>query len=428
MSKAKNIIRSARKPVRTLASICPISAAVSAILLQAGVAYADQANDIEEVIVTGLRHSIESSIETKRKSDSIVESITAEDIGKLPDQSIAESIARLPGLAAQRVNGRSSEISVRGLAPDFAVTLLNGRELLSTGNNRGIEYDQYPSELISAVTVYKTPDAALGAQGLSGTVDLRTLRPLDEKQRVLVVNGRYEKNSNGALNSEVSGNGNRFSASYADRFADGKFGFAINIAHLDSPEQEQHFGAWGWATGMLPPPDDNVLVLAGAEVIATSAKQKRDAVMAVLDFQPTKSWRSSVDLYYSKFDVDTTARGLLWSSAPGWGDGSGVVNPAIQADPLSGQRVLVGGTLTGLQPVEQSNQNARTDKLTAVGWNNALTLDKWTLESDLSYSKVERREQTFEMYAGLGNTNDGIVDNNFGFSREFLVRVKRMSR
>jgi len=416
VSKAKNKFHSVRKPVRTLAAICPISAAVSAILLQAGAAYADQANDIEEVIVTGLRHSIESSIETKRMSDSIVESVTAEDIGKLPDQSIAESIARLPGLAAQRVNGRASEISVRGLAPDFSVTLMNGRELLSVGNNRGIEYDQYPSELISAVTVYKTPDAALGVQGLSGTVDLRTLRPLDEKKRVLVVNGRYEKNSNGALNNEVSGMGNRFSVSYIDRFADGKVGFAINFAHLDSPEQERHFAAWGWATGMLPPPDDDVLMMFGSEVQATSAKQVRDAAMAVLDFQATESWRSAIDLYYSKYDVDTTSRGLLWSSAPGWGDGSGVLNPLIQADQRNGQRVLVGGTLTGLQPVEQSNQNARTDKLMNVGWNNALSLNQWTLESDLSYSTVKRREQTFEMYAGLGNTNDGIVDNNFGFS------------
>ena len=97
--------------------------------------------------------------------------------GKLPDVSIGESIARLPGLAAQRVAGRAQVISVRGLSPDFATTLLNGREMVSTGDNRSVEFDQYPSELLSGVTVYKTPDAGLVGQGLSGTLDMQTVRP-----------------------------------------------------------------------------------------------------------------------------------------------------------------------------------------------------------------------------------------------------------
>ena len=65
----------------------------------------------------------------------------------------------MPGIAAQRVAGRAQVISVRGLAPDFATTLLNGREQVSTGDNRGVEFDQYPSELMASVTVFKTPDA-----------------------------------------------------------------------------------------------------------------------------------------------------------------------------------------------------------------------------------------------------------------------------
>jgi iron complex outermembrane receptor protein len=112
------------------------------------------------VVVTGIRGSIESSIAIKKDSDNIVEAITAEDIGKLPDVSIAESIARLPGLTAQRVAGRAQVISLRGLAPDFGVTLLNGREQTSTSNDRSAEFDQYPSELLGGVTMYKTPDAA----------------------------------------------------------------------------------------------------------------------------------------------------------------------------------------------------------------------------------------------------------------------------
>ena len=81
---------------------------------------------------------------------------------------IADAISRLPGLTAQRERGRATQINIRGFAGDFAGTTLNGREQVSLGDNRGVEFDQYPSELLSGVTIYKTPDASLVGQGLSG--------------------------------------------------------------------------------------------------------------------------------------------------------------------------------------------------------------------------------------------------------------------
>jgi iron complex outermembrane receptor protein len=104
-------------------------------------------------------------MDLKKGSEMIVEAVSAEDIGKLPDLSITDSLARLPGLTAQRLNGRSQVISVRGLSPDFTTALLNGREQVTVGDNRGIEFDQYPSEMLSSVVVYKTPDASLIGQG-----------------------------------------------------------------------------------------------------------------------------------------------------------------------------------------------------------------------------------------------------------------------
>ena len=109
----------------------------------------NEAVDLDRVTVTGIRRGIEDAIETKQSSTSIVEAISAEDIGKLPDTSIADSLARMPGLTAQRFGGRPQEINIRGFAGDFSTTLLNGREQVSLGNNRGVEFDQYPSELIS---------------------------------------------------------------------------------------------------------------------------------------------------------------------------------------------------------------------------------------------------------------------------------------
>src|SRR5579864_5449861 len=116
---------------------------------------------LETITVTGVRAAVEAAINVKEHADNIVEAISAEDIGKLPDTSIAESISRLPGVTAQRSDGRKSDISIRGTDPGFATGLLNGREQVSTGDNRNIEYDQYPAELISGVVIYKTPDASL---------------------------------------------------------------------------------------------------------------------------------------------------------------------------------------------------------------------------------------------------------------------------
>ena len=90
---------------------------------------------------------------------------------------------------------------------------MNGRELVTTGDNRGVEFDQFPSELLGSVVVYKTPDAALVGQGLAGTVDLRTVRPLSYGRRAMAVNYRHEWNDIGALNSGTTAQGDRFTLS-----------------------------------------------------------------------------------------------------------------------------------------------------------------------------------------------------------------------
>ena len=205
----------------------------------------DEEETIEEVVVTGFRASLESSIATKKNNSSVVEVVTAEDIGKLPDVSIAESIARLPGLTAQRLNGRGQVISVRGLSPDFTTALLNGREQVSSSNNRGVEFDQYPSELIQQVVIYKTPDASLVGQGMGGTADLRTVRPMDVSERRVVFNANFMQPSLGALNAGTEDQGMRYSVSVVDKVSD-KFAYAIGIADMQTPTQANKFQAWGY--------------------------------------------------------------------------------------------------------------------------------------------------------------------------------------
>ena len=379
----------------------PLLAFAQAAPAPAAAASQPAAQKLDTVQVTGFRASLESSISTKRNADAIVESVSAEDIGKLPDVSIADAISRLPGLTAQRVAGRSSVISIRGMAPRFGVTLLNGREIVSTGDNRSVEYDQFPSELINAATVYKTPDAGLSAQGLSGTINMKTLRPLDFAAPQAVVSARVERNSNGSLNPEISATGNRLSASWVTQSADRTWGAAIGFAHLDSPNQEKHYKSWWWANtndwgSPLPGVPTDSVALQGFELGAASSRQKRDGLMGVLEYKPNADFHSTLDLYYSKFD-QTEARRTVMSDMSVW---SGASWSNAQTSVVNGDKIVTSGNVNNLTPVALTTLNKRQDNIRAIGWNNELKLADWKLVGDLSWSKAKRDEQNAEVQAG----------------------------
>ncbi|WP_199192868.1 TonB-dependent receptor [Allosphingosinicella deserti] len=372
------------------------------------------------IIVTGIRGGLARSIDLKRQETSIVEAISAEDIGKLPDVSIAESIARLPGLAAQRVNGRAQVISIRGLAPDFTTTLLNGRQQASSGDNRAVEFDQYPSELLGSVVIYKTPDAEISGMGLSGTADLRTVRPLDFKERTVAVNIRGEKTEGDRLNDDVRNWGGRASISYIDKFLDGTLGIALGYAHLDSPSANRHYKAYGYeAFGSAVTPDSaaNALLLNGQEVFATSRLNRRDAGIAIIEWQPDETVHSTLDLYYSKFRQEETTRGAQWFSN-GFADNATFSD--VTTETRGGSLIATGGTLRNGVPILRNDHNTRRDEIFSAGLNNEFKLDERTMfELDLSYSKNKRREQILETYAGYGRGIGGVTPATGDVGRTF---------
>jgi iron complex outermembrane receptor protein len=386
----------------------------------------EQATEIGEVVITGLRRGLADSISIKRNETSIVEAVSAEDIGKLPDVSIAESIARLPGLAAQRVNGRAQVISIRGLAPDFTTTLLNGRQQASSGDNRAVEFDQYPSELLSSVVVYKTPDAGVSGMGLSGTADLRTVRPLEFGRRALALNLRGELIEGDSLNDDVRNYGGRASISYINQFANDTIGVALGYAHLDSPSQNQHFKGYNYEAfghvcepnpadpvpcspdSVTPDSANDALQLNGQEIFATSRLNTRDAFIGILEWRPNDRIHTTLDLYYSKFEQEETTRGAQWFSNS-WADSASFTD--IVTENRGGTLIGVSGTVNNVVPIIRNDYNTREDELFSIGLNNEFQLDDRTqVVADLSYSTNRRREQVAETYAGygFGRTMDSI--------------------
>ncbi|MCA2998636.1 MAG: TonB-dependent receptor [Rhodocyclaceae bacterium] len=358
---------------------------------------------VENFVVTaGIRRGIEDAISVKQNSTSIVESISAEDIGKLPDVSIAESISRLPGLAAQRVAGRAQVISVRGLSPDFATTLLNGREQVSTGDNRSVEFDQYPSELLSAVTVYKTPDSSLVGQGLSGTLDMQTVRPLSFGGRAVSVNVRGEKNSLGDI-ANAKATGNRVSVTYIDQLANKTVGVAFGYSRLESPILEQQVGLYEpWETPGRNGVPSGTQYTNGIKSLARSGKNTREGFMGVLEIKASNEWTTTFDLYSSKFDREDTANQF----EANLGDYNGGFAPGLRWSSVNVVNgVLQGGVATGLYPLVRGIYTKREDKLSAFGWNNRFQFDGWSLLADANISTAKRDELSLENNLQLARTS-----------------------
>jgi iron complex outermembrane recepter protein len=345
---------------------------------------ASQADELDVIEVVGIRRSIAASTETKRESTSIVEAVSAEDIGKLPDTSIADSISRLPGLAAQRFGGRPQEINIRGFAGDYSVTTLNGREQVSLGNNRGVEFDQYPSELVNQVLVYKTPDAQMVAQGISGTVDLKTIRPLAFGKRAVALNLRGDQNR---IEGEKD-NGYRFSVSYIDQFADNTVGLALGYARLNNPIQGKQFGdTWGY---------DGTGLFGGGKLYSTEDENTRDGFMGVLEYKPNANYTTVLDVFYSKFDKEQYKRGMEFGAAFSGAPLISRVN--------NGQGTAIEARWgVGINPVIRNDFNAAYDDLFAIGWRHELAVgDHWLFTADISGSEATREQRVLETYGGVG--------------------------
>ncbi len=163
------------------------SAAALLVAAQPALAQSKKPAEVDEVVVTGIRASLQQSIETKKNSDSIVEVITAEDVGKFPDKNVAESLQRLTGVSIQREFGEGERVSIRGTAPTLNRTLLNGHAIATAdwfvldqlNASRSFNYLMLPSEIVGKVIVDKTARADIDEGGVGGTVDVHTRNPLD---------------------------------------------------------------------------------------------------------------------------------------------------------------------------------------------------------------------------------------------------------
>jgi len=196
-----------------------------ALACAAGPVLAADANDastVGEVVVTGIRASLEKAIELKRINENQIDAISSEDIGKLPDKNIADALQRIPGLntesAASGEGGfdENDRVSIRGTSPSLTQVTIDGHEV-STGDwfildqfqtvGRSVSFDLLPAEMVQNIEVYKTQDASLLEGGVAGAIDIQTRKPLELKKSITIegtAQGAYNTNS-GETKPELNG-------------------------------------------------------------------------------------------------------------------------------------------------------------------------------------------------------------------------------
>ncbi|HEY8327530.1 MAG TPA: TonB-dependent receptor [Rhodanobacter sp.] len=361
---------------------------------------------LQAVEVNGFVSSIENSTALKRNASTIVEAVSAEQVGKLPGVSIADTLGRLPGLAVQTISGRPQVLTIHGLGPDFSTALVNGGQQVSTSNNRDVEFDQYPSSWFDNVVVHLTPSAALIGQGLAGTVDMHTIRPLEKSGPEAALNAHYVWNDMSQLSSGpgVSDRGYNLNGVWVNQFADHTIGVTLGVDLESNPSQIQHQGPWGY-----PDDNDGNAVIGGAKNYGISDTMKRRGVLATVQWQPNEHYTGTVDLTYDNFKEVQQAKGmefpLWWSSAQ------------LQPGGTVQNGMVTSGTYGNVKPVIRNDYNSTSARVYNFNWDNKFTINEnWTADLDANYSRATRRDINLESYSGTGFTTANGATDTLGFT------------
>src|SRR5690606_11728875 len=328
---------------------------------------AEDPADFDTIYVTGIRASLESSMNLKRDAQGIVDGIVAEDIGKFPDTNLAESLQRISGVSIDRSMGEGSRVTVRGVGPDFNLVLLNGRQMpassIEATNARACDFANLAAESSSGGEVYKTSRAQTPTGGIGATINIKTARPLDSGPLASVGLKAVNDSSVDNLPGPMRGDNwtGELSGIFSDTFADGRVGIALSGSY-----QDRDFGyneaavGGGWyafpgGTGPVatagnatnPPGEGDIYSIPQNLIYAVNGVQRqRTNAQATLQWAPTVSVTATLDYTYAENRIQARRHELsTWfnqaASETAWTDGpvaaptsyteyAGCFNPATE--------------------------------------------------------------------------------------------------
>ena len=368
---------------------------VSSIAFSVGAsATAQEANDSDDIVVTGIRSSLQRAQDTKRNADGIVDAISAEDIGKFPDTNLAESLQRITGVSINRVNGEGSQVTVRGFGAAFNLVTLNGRTLPgadnpiagtdrsnSSANSRAFDFSNLASEGVTGIQVYKTGKATIPSGGIGATVNIETNRPLNNPgfRATIGAKGVVDTSviQNSSITPEVSGlvswtdDAERFGISLFGSFQQRDSGSSsVTTADIEIFSVEQFLDpntglVTGSTTVQNAPPAGSILgIPRDTRYHVSDLERERINGQVVLQYAPTESLTLTGDVLYARNDNNESRSDISnWFNRP-------FTQVVFDPDAIVGTPILLAETNSGTKDFALTQDQIGTrDELLSFGFN-----------------------------------------------------------
>tara|TARA_R110001606_G_scaffold43811_3_gene115620 strand:+ start:13623 stop:16244 length:2622 start_codon:yes stop_codon:yes gene_type:complete len=318
---------------------------------------------LETIQIRGFHDSAIKTLQDKRDSQSIIEAISAQDIGKFPDKNVAEALQRITGISLSRAQGEGERVGVRGTTPEQNRTFLNGQAIasadwwISTQPNRGFNYTLLPADLVSSLEVYKTPQADHNEGSLGGSVNIKTQRPLHTERNHFVANAQIQYND---LSGEFDP---QLAAFYNWTNPDKNFGALITFTRNQRSLRRDGLESWGWheqnfqqnTDGTLTASDDNTADIkniwtpgGGGSAIFQQQRILTSAT-ANFEYQPNLDWNIQLNTLYSVLNADNSNQNFLWQPSSVFARGGHISDARISDNTLTYARYS--------QVPEQNTQN-----------------------------------------------------------------------
>jgi len=302
--------------------------------------------EIEEIVVRGIRGSLRDALRTKRNADAFVDAISAEDIGKFPDKNIAESLQRVPGVVTNREFGEGERVSLRGLAPNQTKTLINGHAVATAdwfvldqlGATRNFNYLVMPSDIVGELQVFKSPRADMEEGGIGGTVNVLTRKPLDLNPLEFAISAEsaYTARSD-SFDPQISG-----IVSWHNEAE--TFGVLAAGVFQEREIRRDGFEILGFDTALDPSGQGRqVPSLIGSALF----QQERERIGANVEiqFRPTDRFELNISGLWTRLDADNTnANFLAWPARSGLGGDVATLSDAQVED-----NTIVAGTINNVE-------------------------------------------------------------------------------
>jgi len=354
-------------------------------------------DSVEVIKVTGIRSSLKESQEIKKLANNVVDAIVAEDIGKFPDENVAEALQRIPGVSVTRSNGEGQTVTVRGLTGDYNITTLNGRKLASDNPSRDFNYDVIASELISGVQVHKTPQGHLPEGGIGAVVNVQTARPLDIGKFVL------SGSLNSTYNERAESNDPRASLFISDTFLDDTFGALASITHSNYTNRHDSYQAWSFSERPVDIGRDGTVDHAAvrfpgyAQLTSYEDERTRTGGTVALQWRPANNIDVNFDGLYSVYDIDSHGRQLsVVTYSESWLPAKNGVYTDVKvgADGWAEQLAWKGPALMDIVDTRAPRRNTTYQFGLNVNW----VLDDLTYTFDISSSEAQNKNNGDNKY------------------------------